>query len=210
MVELKEGAYYRMRNGEIVGPILRGSPYAAFCFQNPDGSQLSWTRTGYYWNSGHESELDLVELVSEPIRPKSGGYYRMRNGDTIGPVHWTPFIDTARPYAASRGDKFALRWTEKGNQWLSGFPGEFDLVEELKVEFNSDGSLRRCGIPKRPPEPAPEPEPEPERLFYVPVSGYVGVFADSAEDALKIAGDVLDEMLDENDLVEISGPPVEN
>jgi len=63
---IEAGKWYRLRGGDIVGPIKR-CDYSRFIWT--DGS-LMWTSKGSYDCSGYDSEADIVDEALSPEPPK--------------------------------------------------------------------------------------------------------------------------------------------
>lgn len=85
-MKLEAGKKYRLRSGEVVGPLEnRGGGTYPFCWVSLGGHLLTWTPEGNYDLGEIGSTDDIVsEVEKEPsISLELGKWYQMRNGRIV-------------------------------------------------------------------------------------------------------------------------------
>lgn len=130
-LQIREGAYYRMRSGEITKEPVRKS---GSCSRPWTVGYTYYTDEGFHHFKGYdpraetiESEYDLVEEVPAPkLQIREGAHYRSRNGEVMGPAKRRPNV--SRTYKWLVGNR---TFTDDG-WFLEHAPGgPYDLVEEV-------------------------------------------------------------------------------
>lgn len=62
-LQLREGGWYRRRDGEVVGPVRRYKPNGTYPFWV---NGIGYTETGNYWENQIDHRYDLIEEVPAP------------------------------------------------------------------------------------------------------------------------------------------------
>lgn len=146
-MEVKEGHYYKTRDGEVFGPACRVAsdcklyPWKVGAYEYTNGGRLYATlyKTGY----------DLVENLGpvwpspsgtrpEKLTVKEGHYYKTRGGEVVGPAQYMT-LPIGRYiwrvawvlYPAAHGPAHEECYTLDGHYMGCGYEHPFDLVEDL-------------------------------------------------------------------------------
>ena len=71
-ITIREGGFYRTRNGQKVGPMRRGDGTKPLefwvCPGRIDGRQSAWCEDGQYWPRGHEfhsKDTEALDIIAE-------------------------------------------------------------------------------------------------------------------------------------------------
>lgn len=128
-LQIREGAYYRRRDGvEMSAPAVWSSDGPAD--EQPwDVGGLYYTRDGHYHPWEGENPCDLVEEIPAPtLRIREGARYRRRNGlELSAPARWRPCAQNdSHPW-----DVGGYSYTEDGHYRSDLVEHQFDLVEEI-------------------------------------------------------------------------------
>jgi hypothetical protein len=141
-MEIKEGKFYRTRDGHVVGPIqlwLRDREYPWIGTVKGEDRAPSFTEDGHYYGSG-EHAWDLIEEVPDPnVQPKEppmplkieeGKFYRNRRGEIVGPME-PPLYGIKYPWTGAMKDGTScLTFTDDGHYDMNK-EHAFDLIEEV-------------------------------------------------------------------------------
>ena len=110
-MKIREGAYYRTRGGDVVGPMRPGPVNIPFCWET---GLSSWDATGAFSEDGKEHDLDLISEVyvsDTPPADTPSFIHPMLRGPS-GPFLMLPEAKTLR-------DEFAMALMER-NAFIIG------------------------------------------------------------------------------------------
>lgn len=146
----KLGKRYVMRNGQKTGPMQPfDGPSPKYQWMTAERVSefhaSAWTAEGNFFASAdHVSQYDIVAEVIEPapIPPQAGKTYRMRNGETVGPMRFRE-DDLAYPWIGYIGPGEARMYTPDGRHYANP---RYDIVAEIAPDADAptaEGPVRR-------------------------------------------------------------------
>lgn len=164
---LEEGAWYKRRDGRVVGPVRKKKEKAKEDRNryNFYVSIHTYTKKGFYLQTEYENKLDLIEKVEKPLseparaEPKTmpevqparnfekleeGGYYIRRDGAEVGPLEKRKLGENStHPFTA-----YGVYYTNEGN-FLNSGDHQLDLMQKIEgfrsVKKPIDANLEEGG-----------------------------------------------------------------
>ena len=104
-MKIREGAYYRTRDGDVVGPMRPGPGNILFCWET---GLSSWDATGAFSEEGEKHDLDLISEVYVSDTPLVIGPSFIQPLD--GPNRWSRVAEETKTLR----DEFAMRLMDRG------------------------------------------------------------------------------------------------
>lgn len=138
-VTLKEGKRYVLRNGTISNEAHRHG-YTADMMGVTDYKNCDWTINGSFYSGdgehGGNHQASGYDAVREVIQVREGAYYRLADGDVIGPM--TPWPETDYKPIIFKTCKWISEpdrglYQNNGKAGLDDYPTTRDMVEEVEM-----------------------------------------------------------------------------
>ena len=146
-MQIREGAYYRTRSGDVVGPMQKPNDLVKTDY--PWVSQYEcWTDAGKFNIADEISEADLISEVyvsdtppanapairdTKTMQIREGAYYRTREGRVIGPMKHVDYRAEKWKFAAVGFNDGAPCWTDEGRWCEFDDYHVMDLISEVYV-----------------------------------------------------------------------------
>lgn len=116
-MKIREGAYYRTRDGDVVGPMRPGPSNIRFCWET---GLSSWDATGAFREDGEEHNRDLISEVYVSDWPPCEGVNLPATDGPNGPFRFMEEAKTLR-------DEFAMRLMERA-EFYGGYKDEAEAL----------------------------------------------------------------------------------